>query len=378
MPTSPNPPSSRLPRLGLVLVILGAIAAGAYYLIRPVALAVPAIRGLAVQSVPGSLEVKARFTMELKSAVGGRILDSELEPGKRVTRGDLLVQIDTGDVELEIERLQGEVTAARKRVELGSTLHADVANSKQAVAEFERLTKLGQYPSAELEKQRRLLQQLEQRLELDEVANKLALDNNENALRTKQREKDKMSIRAPADGIIITVNARAGDLIGGGSPIATLVSADCIVEAKISEENFAAVKQGQKATVRLLTYGYEQYPAEVTQVLPAADPATQRYTIFLKVTLPPERGLVPGITGEVSIVTAERARAVIIPRRALVGDYVYVAGNGRINVRQVKKGYESLRQVEIVSGLAEGDQVVVEEQDRLRDGDRVRVRQAQE
>ena len=83
--------------------------------------------------------------------------------------------------------------------------------------------------------------------------------------------------------------------------------------------------------------------------------------------------LLPGLTGEVQIIIAERANAVSIPRRALVGEYLYVVEGGALARRKIVKGYEGMNQVEIVSGLKEGELVVVEQQDKFREGDRVRT-----
>lgn len=364
---------SWIPRLAIALVVLALAVWLITYFLRPQALVSSATRGTAVRTVPGSVEVKAEFANELKSEVGGRVSETSLDVGKRVFRGDVLVQLDTGDVDLEIERIKNEVVAARRKVELGSTLRADVLNARDTFANLERQAAAGAYPQVELEKQRRSLQQLEQRMELDEVNLKLALENFENQLRAKEREKSKMTIIAPADGVVTAVYARVGDLIGTNSPIALVIARTRTVEAKLSEENFAVVKVGQKASVRFLTFGAAQYPATITKILPAADPQTQRYSVFLEVVLPDDRTLAPGLTGEVSIIIAERANAVIIPRRALVGDYVYLAQGSTLERRRIEKGFESLNMVEILKGVAVGELVVVEQQDRFRDGDRVRV-----
>lgn len=360
-------------RLAVLAVVAAGIIYGVSYTLRPVALVAVAATGKAVRTVPGTVEVKAEFAIELKSEVGGRVISSSLDIGQRVFKNDVLVQIDTGDIDLEIERIRNEITAAKRRVELGSTLRPEVLNMKDTLENLDRQTKAGAYPAAEFEKQKRLFQQLEQRMELDEVNSRLLLENYENSLRAKTREKAKMTISAPSDGVVTTVAARVGDLIGSNSPIATIIAVGRTIEAKITEENFAAIKLGQKATVRFLTFGADQYNAVISKILPSADAATQRYTVFLDLALPEGRVLLPGLTGEVSVVIAERANAVIIPRRALVGDYVYVAAGGRLERRKVAKGYESLYQVEVVSGLAEGEQVVVEQQDRFREGERVRT-----
>lgn len=360
-------------RLALTAVVLAAIGYGVSYVLRPVALVTAAETGTAVRTVPGTVEVKAEYAIELKSEVGGRVSASSLDVGQRVFKNDTLVQIDTGDVDLEIERIKNEITAAKRKVELGSTLRPEVLNAKDTLDNLERQTKSGAYPVAEFEKQKRLFQQLEQRMELDEVNNRLALENYQNSLRAKEREKSKMTIIAPSDGIVTVVTTRVGDLIGSNSPIATIIAVGRTVEAKISEENFAAIKLGQKATVRFLTFGADQYSAVISKILPSADAATQRYTLFLDIALPEGRVLLPGLTGEVQIIIAERANAVTIPRRALVGEYVYVVEGGRLERRRVAKGYEGMNSVEIVSGLQAGEQVVVEQQDRYREGERVRT-----
>jgi RND family efflux transporter MFP subunit len=170
--------------------------------------------------------------------------------------------------------------------------------------------------------------------------------------------------------VVSEVYARPGDLIGGGAPIALLISTSRTVEARISEENFSNIRVGQKASLRLLGYGNEQFNATVAKVLPTADEETQRYNVHLEVDIELEK-LVPGLTGEVSIVTAERSGTVIIPRRALIGDKVMVIADGRVEVRSVTSGYESLNEVEIVEGLEVGEFVITEELDLYRDGDRV-------
>jgi RND family efflux transporter MFP subunit len=291
-----------------------------------------------------------------------------------VQKGEVLVQLDTGDVDLEIERTKNEITAARRRVELGSPLRHEELNKRDTLENLERQTKLGAYPQAEFEKEKRLYQQLVQRRELDEVNLRLALENFENSLRAKQREKEKMTIVSPLDGVIseVSLAARVGDLIGRDNTMATLISSSRAVEAKISEENFSGIKVGQKASVRFLGYGDQLYSATVTKVLPTANPETQRYIVHLEVDLSVDK-LVPGLTGEVSIIVGQRDAGAIIPRRALRGNEVFVVKDGRVELRSVKVGYIALNVAEITDGLAAGENVIVEELDLFRPGMSVRT-----
>lgn len=359
-------------------VVLAILAVGTWlisYLLRPVAQVMEATRTKAVRTVPGTVAVKSEYDIDLKSEVGGRVMTSELEIGRKVFKGDVLITIDPGDVDLEIERISSDLAAAKRKVEIGSTLRADVDNMRDTLETLERQTKAGSYPAAEFEKQKRLHQQLIQRMELDEVNLRTALATLENNLRAKQREKTKMTIVAPSDAVITAVLARVGGLIGPNSPIASLISITRTIEARLSEDNFASIRLNQRATVRFLTFGNDQYPATISKILPSADPTTQRYGVFLDVELPEGKEVMPGLTGEVSIIVAERPNAVTVPRRALIGDYVYVvARGGRVEIRKVEKGYDSLNYVEILKGIEAGESVIVEQQDKFSSGERVRTK----
>src|SRR5258708_27575654 len=174
----------------------------------------PATKGKAVRFVAGTVEVKAEYAIELKSEVRGRVSTSELDIGKHVSKKDVLVQIDTGDVDLEIERIRNEITAARKKVDVGSMFRNEVLNSKDTLDALERQVKGGAYPAAEFAKQKRLHQQMGQRMALDESNNRLALANFENSLRSKEREKSKMTITSPPEGGGTPGGAPIGRLLG--------------------------------------------------------------------------------------------------------------------------------------------------------------------
>jgi RND family efflux transporter MFP subunit len=357
-----------------LLIAAAGLAIAVFFLVglfRPVARVVAVTSGQAVKAVPGSVNVQAEFTMELKSEIGGRINRSDLAVGSQVDAGAVLAQIDTGDLALEIEKTEEEFAAAKERIAVGSAIQLDLDTQKDSLVNLERLTKAGNYPPADLERERRRLKQTEQRLALEKVANQQLLDGYENTLKVLHRRLAKMTITAPFEGVVSAVFARPGDLIGANAPIATLIATSRTVEAKISQEDFADVKVGQKATVRFLGRENDTFDATVRQILPTAEVETQRYLVHLDVKCPPAV-LVPGLTGEVNIIVGERAAKALVPRRALFGNNVYAVQDGRVQLRKVAVGYVSLNVAEITQGLAPGDRVLVEDLDRFRDGDRVK------
>jgi RND family efflux transporter MFP subunit len=360
--------------LVLVLAAVAVAAVAVFYYSRPVATVVPAFKSRAIKAVPGSVTVYAEYQMELKSEIGGRVSKSILDPGLAVREGDFLVQIDTGDLDLEIERIESEFDAHKSRIAVGSSIKIELDTTREALQNAERHFKLGNASESQVVQQQRAVRQYEQRYELEAVANKLATDTYENTLKVRRRQREKMTILAPFDGVVSLVTARKGDLIGSNAPIATLISTSRTVEAKISEENFADLRLGQKAAIRFLSYGDTLYPATIAKILPTADPLTQRYMVYLKVDLPLDK-LVPGLTGEASITVNQRDGATLIPRRALRGNEIFVVTGGRVESRKVSVGYVALNDAEILSGLKEGEFVIVEDLDLFRPGSRVRIRE---
>jgi RND family efflux transporter MFP subunit len=368
-------------RLGLLLGVAAAVAiAGAFAastLLRPVAEVVPVISGEAIDAKPGSVVVQPEYSMELKSAIGGRVLKANfnVEPGRPVKEGEILVQLDGTDLQLDIEQIEHDFEAAKQRVAVGSSIALELENARSDAANAERLYKLGQLSESDYQKQQRLLKQIEQRLALEKVANDQQLQTFDTTLKEKHRELEKMTVVAPFDGEVSAVYAHPGDLISNNAPIATLITTNRIVEAQISEEDFAGIRVGEKAAVIFIPYGNWVYNGSVTKILPTADAQTQRRLIHLQLTdIEPEK-LAPGIPGEVSIVVGQRPARAIVPRRALFGDSLFVVDDGRVSLRRIKKGYVWLQGVEIIEGVSPGERVIVSDIDKFHEGERVAARE---
>ena len=120
----------------------------------------------------------------------------------------------------------------------------------------------------------------------------------------------------------------------------------------------------------MLTYGNQLYPAKISRVLPTADKENQQYTVFLNVEIDTDK-LLPGLSGEASIIRKKIPNALIIPRRALLGDYVFKVENNIAVFTPVKVGVRGLNNVEISEGLSEGDVIVTDGMSGLKDGDSI-------
>jgi len=360
-----------------VLVGLGLAGAGVYFALdyfRPVALVAPVIAGPAIKAVPGSVSVRAESPVELKSESPGKVIESHLELGKLVKKDDVLVKLDSRDIELEIEKTESDFRLFKLQMEVNDKkTELDDKTEEENFQEKERQHKAGQMSEADFTREQRL--QAKKKLDHQDVKN--AQQNKkeyfENLLQVLGRKKEKMTLLTPFDGQIADFYVWPGQLIGDGTVVAKLISSSRTVEAKISEENSAGIKVGQKATVTFLPYGIWQYEAKVTKILPTSDPETQRRIVHLEVTIEPEK-LRPGINGEVSITIDSHPSQTLVPRRALSGKTLLVVTDGRVQLRKVKIGFESLSAVEIIEGVAHGELVIVDQLDLFHDGDRVKTK----
>lgn len=358
--------------IGGLLLILGAGGWFAYQQTRPLAVVGPLTRGTAMQVVPANILVTEEFRMEIKSENGGRIIKSHVQLGTVVKGGDVLFEIDPRDLDIEIERIDANYKAAKARMELGSPKRFQIATAEETVRNNTRLVEQGKLAQIELDRSKRYVTQLQDELATEKINDQQTLDNFENDLKAKRRQREKMRVLAPDDGTVSEIFAINGELVGGGQLLARVISKARLVQAQIGEENFAGIKPGLPANVQLLGYGGKLFKGTVDRVLPGADERTKRYTAFLKLEID-EVLLVPGLTGEASIVVGSEANALLADTRAMVGHNVFVVKDGRAFLRPVIVGNGGLRTTQIVSGAEEGDLVILTDAVSFRDGQSVRA-----
>src|SRR3989304_3688521 len=99
---------SRL-RLAVAAALIAGLALTVYMVVRPVARVAVVKRGRAVNGVPGSVTVQAERDIDIKSEYAGRIIQTSLDRGRVVRRGDVLARLDTAGLELEIGRVKSDL-----------------------------------------------------------------------------------------------------------------------------------------------------------------------------------------------------------------------------------------------------------------------------
>jgi RND family efflux transporter MFP subunit len=185
-------------------------------------------------------------------------------------------------------------------------------------------------------------------------------------------------IRAPFAGIVTEKKVDAGSLASPGMPIFTMEDTRAYrLEVTVDESDIALVHVGQAASVTIDAREDAQLHGKVVQIVPAADPASRSFLV--KVELPAETRLRSGLFGRARFPRGERS-ALLIPRTSLVErgqlQGVYVLDANQIAwLRYVALGQSTGEQVEVLSGLQDGEKLVDAPGDRELSGKRIIVSQ---
>jgi membrane fusion protein (multidrug efflux system) len=296
------------------------------------------------QSV-GSL--RSRQSIIVRPEVSGRITQVNFRDGQRVSRGQLLVQLDDQLAQAQVKQAEAELSIAR--------------------ANFNRNKELVE-------------QNFISRRTVDESAANLEVAQAKLAL--AQATAARLKIMAPFDGTVGIRSINLGDYLKDGADVVNLEDMDAIyVDYRLPERFQSQVKVGQRAQIDIDALPGRKFAALVLAIDPLID-ANGR-SVGVRACIDNRRmQLRPGMFARVATVFAQKEKALVIPEEAIVpqGGRQFVirlvdGPEGKVSQRvEVKVGSRSPGKVEIVEGLAAGETVVVAGQQRLqRDGMAVRV-----
>ncbi|MFP4541003.1 MAG: efflux RND transporter periplasmic adaptor subunit, partial [Opitutales bacterium] len=294
--------------------------------------------------------------------------------GDWVEEDQLLATQDSLELEYRIAQERARYEAAKARRELPLAREFDVRSLSEEIEALRLEVRLGQTSRNRLEQTERELNKLEALLAADRINQKEAEGVLEARLEEMNLELEKMQIRAPFAGEVVGISVAEGNQLGYNAEVLRIVAPRRLAEMTLNEEDFSGAAVGQRVILRLASWGGREFVGEVESTSRTSDAETKTRTLIVKVDNSEE--LAPGSTGEGYLVKGEHSDAVLIPRRALRGNRVWVVDEpaGVVRRRRVEPGFLSLHQAEIVSGLEAGELVVLEDQDFLTDGQRVRLK----
>ena len=183
---------------------------------------------------------------------------------------------------------------------------------------------------------------------------------------------------SPINGVVTARNYDSGDMFSMGTPIFVVEEIRPVkLLVNISETLFTQVKKGMPVDVKLDVYGDETFAGKVSLVYPSIDSQTRTFPVEITVANNDER-VRPGMFARVTINFGVKQN-VVVPDLAIVkqsgsGDrYIYVYKDGKVSYNKVELGRRMGDKYELISGVENGDQVVVTGQSRLNDGMEVEI-----
>ncbi len=292
----------------------------------------------AVEDVVGTVRPKLSAVIEAK--VSGRIAEMLVVPGQFVTNGQPLAVLDAQEI-----RSRHEQAAAAL---------------EQAQNDLKRFAAL-------------LEQKILSQSEFDATQAKFRV-----AAATEMEARTMLGytrISAPFDGIITRKHADVGDQAMPGKAILQMENPNTLrLEADVPEALIANVKLGDQLSVRIASVTSDVL-GTVAELSPAAD-ANSR-TFLVKLDLPKVANLRSGQFGRVAVPVGE-VETIRVPSKAVVVrgqlELVFVVADGHAQMRLVKTGRHVGAEVEIVSGLDTGEQIVVTDANDLADGQPVNLK----
>jgi HlyD family secretion protein len=344
------------------------------------ALTVPILADGALEPPPGA---------ELRTPEGGVIGAVLAREGQQVTRGTPLVRIDNPDLEQRVlaaraesaqlaeeqQRAAAELGAAqRERDHLKSVVDADARLIKSgAITEQQRA-------ADELSYQQAVQKAQQAEAHVAETAKrKQIVDDSRRALESRATQ---LVLRAPVDGIVFNLPREAGGSVPPGQLVAIVgVPGHVRVRARVDAPDLPRVRAGQRMIVRFDGLPNQQWDGAIVLVPPGLREVAAREVGEVLGEINSDAGaLPPNASVNVEIVVGEKPSALVIPRGALMRDangrFVFVLVNGKAKRTPVEVGLIGPNEVEIVSGLRDGDRVILPGATPVRDGDSVRVAEA--
>jgi RND family efflux transporter MFP subunit len=275
----------------------------------------------------------------IASKLLARVIEVNLKAGQGVRAGDVLVRLDNTDLAARFQQAKAAAAAAD-------------AAYKQAVSDEKR--------SAQLRKNNVVSQQEYEKNQTAVASTSAELSRTQEAVKEMQAMLDWATIRSPIDGIVTDKKIDVGDMVSPGQVLLTLFDPKQMqLLASVRESLTQQLKVGQKIGVRIDVLK-KLCSGTISEIVPESQSATRSFQV--KVTGPCPTGIYTGMFGRI-LIPLQDEDIVVVPRRAVrnVGqlELVDVLENGRPTRRAIRTGRTLDDDMEVLSGLREGEEVVV-------------------
>jgi RND family efflux transporter MFP subunit len=326
--------------------------------------------------------VRARTSAVISAKLMGYVREVKVQTGDRVREGQLLVTLDTRDLDISSRRAEAAREEVRTAVpEADSAVEGAKANLDLAKVTFGRMQDLFQKTSISNQE----FDEVSAKLKAAQAAYQMAaarrlqlnskLAEVDQEVRSTEVTRSYADVLAPFAGVVISKSVDPGSLALPGAPLFTIEREGAYrLEASVEESRLAAIRIGQPVSVTLDSVD-RTLDARVSEIVPAVDAASRAYPV--KIDLPSVPAIRSGIFGRASFQLGSRA-VLGIPAGAVTErgqlQSVLVADGGIARARLITTGQKVKGSIEVLSGLSVGEKVIFPIPSGLSDGASVEVR----
>ena len=327
----------------------------------PVGVAI-AERQVIFQAIPMTGTVTSPRSARLSAAISGQVHRLDVDAGKKVTRGDILLELDPELAELDLKSAQARLLQDRRNLD----------DSRRRLREARELI-----PQASIAES--TVRDLEAEVALDEAA----VEQMAAEAARQQAILARHQLRAPFDGVVSAKLTELGEWVTPGTPVLALVATEGLrLDFSVAEDFLSSIPGGASVRYNVSANPQQRFDGIVDTVVPVTDPNAR--TFLLRVMPAAEQPVLrPGMSVSATLALDTGREGIVIPRDALLrypdGRQVVwtVTGDAqqtRVGEQRVQVGSQFNSLIEIRSGIAAGDRVVVEGNEALRNGQAVSVR----
>jgi HlyD family secretion protein len=329
--------------------------------------------------------VEARRSYLVGPTAAGRVKAVHVDVGETVKAGQLLAEIDPVDLDERLRSTEAAYARSANAVTAAEAQRKD-ALARRQVAELnaKRYRDLGgkNFVSASaVEGKQQELDSAQAAVEVSEAnlqgarQEQLRLKADQDGIR---QQRSNLRLLATRDGLVVSRDAEPGSTVIAGQAVLRLVEPDSLwVKARLDQGRSRGLAVGQAADIVLRSNVSTPLPGKVARIEPVSDSVTEERIAQIAFERIPD-GLSVGEMAEVTVKTGAAQSGLVVPNAAIKqmprGSGVWTLKEGKPSLTPVKLGNTSLDgSVQILDGLAVGDEVLVHSERDLSEGARVQV-----
>ncbi len=363
-------------------------------------------RGEVISSVKASGIVESDDEIIVRSPEQSIIKKVYKNAGARVTKGELLIELDEKSVQSEIDRMQNQLELKQNALEKlqlnaqSTRLNLDrneeakrlrISNLKSTLEQQEKMLNEGSISQTRIDRTKQEIEMAEtdlqsqidrnliriQQMDADERGILLQIHSQEKNLKEKQNMLDKLKVRAPADGVILAINTNEGQRIESDAMMLRMSDLSSFkVVGWVNERYAPLIQTGNRVSVDL---DDEILQGVVGEITPMVEDEMIHFDVHLNDKK--HQGLTINKSVSLEVVSRQHDDVLRLKKHAELENashlFLYVIDNNQAVKTEVILGTPGNEYCEIVSGLNEGDRVLIGNADVENGPDKFRVKKSQ-